>query len=123
MREKLNAFLNIIGRYMTAYSEALELEHRGSQLRLDIRNLTVVADTLDGPVPLFRMGSGENWVGYHVIAHLAFTSGSGRRTDLFPVSSSLINPLRPTILPSKMPRVRWMCWEMRIRRRCCSYLS
>jgi hypothetical protein len=71
IREKINAFLNIIGRYMTTYSEQLDLEHRGSQLRLDIRNLTVVADTLDGPVPLFRMGSGENWVGYHVLAHLA----------------------------------------------------
>jgi hypothetical protein len=71
IREKLNAFLNILGRYMTAYSGALELEHRGSELRLDIRNLTVVADTLDGPVPLYRMGSGENWVGYHVLAHLA----------------------------------------------------
>ncbi|MGA8909892.1 MAG: DUF3732 domain-containing protein [Acidobacteriaceae bacterium] len=71
IREKLNAFLNIIGRYMTEYSDKLELEHRGSQLRLDIRNLTVVADTLDGPVPLFRMGSGENWVGYHVLSHLA----------------------------------------------------
>lgn len=71
IREKLNTFLNIIGRYMTEYSENLELEHRGSQLRLDIRNLTVVADTIDGPVPLYRMGSGENWVGYHVLAHLA----------------------------------------------------
>lgn len=71
IREKLNAFVNIIGKYMTTYSEALELEHRGSQLRLDIRNLTVVADTLDGAVPLFRMGSGENWVGYHVLSHLA----------------------------------------------------
>ena len=71
IREKLSAFLNIIGRYMSDYSERLELEHRGSNLRLDIRNLTVVADTLDGAVPLFRMGSGENWVGYHVLAHLA----------------------------------------------------
>jgi hypothetical protein len=71
IREKLNAFMNIIGRYMSAYSDTLELEHRGSQLRLDIRNLTVVADTLDGPVSLLRMGSGENWVGYHVLAHLA----------------------------------------------------
>lgn len=71
IHDKLAAFLNIIGRYMTKYSEGLELEHRGSQLRLDIRNLTVVADTLDGAVPLFRMGSGENWVGYHVLAHLA----------------------------------------------------
>jgi hypothetical protein len=40
---------------------------RGHQLA----NLTLVADTNDGPVPLFRMGSGENWVGYHVLAHLA----------------------------------------------------
>jgi len=71
IREKLSAFINIIGRYMNVYSDALELEHRGSQLRLDIRNLTVVADTLDGPVSLFRMGSAENWVGYHVLAHLA----------------------------------------------------
>lgn len=71
IREKLNASLNIIGRYMSAYADALELEHRASQLRLDIRNLTVVADTLDGPVSLFRMGSGENWVGYCVLAHLA----------------------------------------------------
>lgn len=70
-REKLSAFLNIIGRYMSDYSAQLDLEHRGSQLRLDIRNLTVVADTLDGPVPLYRMGSGENWVGYHVLAHLS----------------------------------------------------
>jgi hypothetical protein len=28
-------------------------------------------DKLDGPVSLFRMGSAENWVGYHVLAHLA----------------------------------------------------
>lgn len=71
VREKLAAFLNIIGRYMTEYSEQLDLEHQGSNLRLDIRRLTVVADTLDGPVPLYRMGSGENWVGYHILAHLA----------------------------------------------------
>jgi hypothetical protein len=70
VREKINAFLNIIGRHMTEYSSSLDLEHSGCQLRLDIRNLTVVADTLDGPVPLYRMGSGENWVGYHVLAHL-----------------------------------------------------
>lgn len=71
VRERIDAYLNIIGRYMTDYSADLDLEHKGSQLRLDIKNLTVVADTLDGPVPLQRMGSGENWVGYHILAHLA----------------------------------------------------
>jgi chaperonin cofactor prefoldin len=70
-RDKLSAFLNIIGRYMTDYSQSLDLEQKGSQLRLDIRQLTVVADTLDGAVPLYRMGSGENWVGYHILAHIS----------------------------------------------------
>ena len=71
VREKIEAFLNIIGGYMTEFSSGLGLEFAGSKLRLDIRNLTLVADTLDGAIPLYRMGSGENWVGYHVIAHLA----------------------------------------------------
>lgn len=71
IKEKLRAFLNIIGHHMTEYAAQLELEHSNSQLRLDIRNLTVVADTEDGPVPLYKMGSGENWVGYHILAHLA----------------------------------------------------
>ena len=92
IRERLNAFLNIIGRYMTVYSEALELEQRGSQLRLDIRNLTVVADTLDGPVPLYRMGSAENWVGYHVLAHLALHKWFRQKRR--PVPAFIIFPSR-----------------------------
>lgn len=69
--DQLVAILNIVGDFMTRDSRNLDLEHSGSRLRLDIRQLTVVADTLDGPIPLQRMGSGENWVGYHVLAHLA----------------------------------------------------
>lgn len=70
--EKMDAALNLIGKKMTAYSDNLDLEHSGSALRLDIRKLTVVADTQGGqPIPLHRMGSGENWVGYHVLTHLA----------------------------------------------------
>lgn len=71
MVAKMDTFLNLIGQQMTAYSKQLDLEHSGSSLRLDTKKLTVVADTEDGPVPLSRMGSGENWVGYHVLAHLA----------------------------------------------------
>jgi len=69
--DRLSSILNLIGDYMTRDSEKLDLEHSGSRLRLDVRQLAVVADTLNGPVPLYRMGSGENWVGYHVLAHLA----------------------------------------------------
>jgi len=71
LEDRLTGFLNIIGRYMTDYSTGLNLEHKGSQLRLDLKKLTVIADTLDGSIPLYRMGSGENWVGYHILAMLS----------------------------------------------------
>lgn len=68
---RMDTILGFIGVKMTGYADGLDLEHSGSSLRLDLKRLTVVADTMDGPIPLNRMGSGENWVGYHVLAHLA----------------------------------------------------
>lgn len=68
---KLETILSFISDKMTEYSKELDLEHSGSSLRLDLKKLTVVANTVDGPIPLNRMGSGENWVGYHVLSHLA----------------------------------------------------
>ena len=69
--ERLATALNLVGRDLTTYAERLGLEHGDNPLRLDIKNLTVVADTDDGPLSLAQMGSGENWVGYHVAAHLS----------------------------------------------------
>lgn len=69
--DRLSSILSFVSDFMTRDSEKLGLEHSGSRLRLDVRQLSVIADTIDGPVPLQRMGSGENWVGYHVLAHLA----------------------------------------------------
>src|SRR5690606_42027291 len=69
--QRLDTYLNLISKQMSAFAESLDLEHSGSELRLDIKKLTEVADTLDGPVPLNRMGSGDNWVGYHVHTYLA----------------------------------------------------
>jgi hypothetical protein len=53
------------------YASRLQLEHGENSLRLDRKNLTVVADTVYGPLSLPQIGSGENWVGYRVAAHLA----------------------------------------------------
>jgi len=68
---RMDTILGFIGGKMTEYADGLDLEHSGSFLRLDRKRLTIVADTMDGPIPLNRMGSGENWVGYHVLGHLA----------------------------------------------------
>jgi hypothetical protein len=70
-REELTWRLNVIGVEMTSWASDLGLEHSSKAIRLDLNRLTVVADTDDGPVPLVRVGSAENWVGYHLVAHLA----------------------------------------------------
>ncbi|MGO7163224.1 DUF3732 domain-containing protein, partial [Rhizobium johnstonii] len=71
MEERLTTALSLVGRDLTEYAGRLQLEHGENGLRLDRKNLTVVADTVDGPLSLPQIGSGENWVGYHVAAHLA----------------------------------------------------
>lgn len=70
-RDRVNSIISILSQDMTEWARRLELEHSAFPLRLDLKKLTVVADTPDGPLPMSRMGSGENWVGYHLIAHLA----------------------------------------------------
>lgn len=62
--------LNVIGDDMTAWAARLGLEHAGGRARIDAAQLTVVVDTASGPIPLERMGSASNWVGYHLVAHL-----------------------------------------------------
>jgi hypothetical protein len=71
LNERVSSAISVIGKDLTTFATALRLEHGENSLRIDLRNLTVVADTIDGPLPLAQIGSGENWVGYHVAAHLA----------------------------------------------------
>lgn len=69
--EIMSSILNRIGQQMTDWANYLELEHCGSPYRLDLKKLTVIADRPERPIPMERMGSGENWLGCHLIAHLA----------------------------------------------------
>jgi hypothetical protein len=70
-REQLTSRLLMVGRDMTAYADQLRLEHSEGSVRLDLARLTVVADTERGPIPLERIGSAANWIGYHLATHLA----------------------------------------------------
>jgi Protein of unknown function (DUF3732) len=71
-RERVFSQLNVVGRSLTDFARRLGLEHSEDSVRIDLAKLTVVADTQElGAVPLERMGSAENWVGYHLVAHLA----------------------------------------------------
>jgi hypothetical protein len=61
----------VLAEYMTQYAKDLRLEHSEGRTRLDFRRLTVVSDTKYGSVRLENMGSGDNWVGCHVLTHMA----------------------------------------------------
>jgi Protein of unknown function (DUF3732) len=71
VQDRVASALSVIGARLTEWAERLQLEFQGYPYRLDARRLQVVADTESGPIPMNRMGSGANWVGCHVIAHLA----------------------------------------------------
>jgi len=69
--ERRLSVMNRIAEYMTAGARALELEHATWPFRLDIRALTAVADRPHHPIPMERMGSGQNHLGCHIVTLLA----------------------------------------------------
>lgn len=67
----LTSILNRIGQQMTEWAKRLQLEHSDSPYRFDLNKLTVIADRPERPIPMGRMGGGENWLGCHLITLLA----------------------------------------------------
>ena len=66
----VDSSLRTISTSMTEWAEDLLMSHAGYPHRLDLRKLTVVADH-DRVITMERMGSGENWLGCHLICLLA----------------------------------------------------
>jgi hypothetical protein len=100
-QERLLTALNLVGRDLTAFASELGLEHGANPLRLDVKHLTVVADTDDGPLALAQMGSGENWVGYHVAAHLSLHLSFRRRRRPIPGFLMLDQPSQAHYPPER----------------------
>jgi hypothetical protein len=63
--------LTFVDADMSAWAHELGLERSEDPIKFDLGNLTVYAATKVGPVPLRQIGSASNWVGYHLVAHLA----------------------------------------------------
>ena len=79
LQDRLNSVLSLLGREISDMAQTLELEHSAYPLRLDLKKLTVVADTENGPLPFERMGSGDTWVSIHLITHLVLHRWFARR--------------------------------------------
>lgn len=55
---------------MTAWAGELQLEFAPNPFRINFQDLTVEVSR-NGRLPMYRMGSGKNWLGCHLISHFA----------------------------------------------------
>jgi FtsZ-binding cell division protein ZapB len=74
LRERLATLMAALSRQIVEMADRFELEHKGFGIRLDLRQLTLVVEQGGKSVPLSQIGSGENWVGYHLAFFLALHS-------------------------------------------------
>lgn len=70
-QKKMDKIVSAISSDIGTLAKTLRLEHSKWPTKFDPRRLTVVADTPDIKIPLQDMGSAQNWLGCHLIAHLA----------------------------------------------------
>ncbi len=72
IRSRVESAVARVNREVGQIAGELGLEHAEEGVRLDVNRLTVVADTPEGPAYLDagQIGSGLNWVGYHLAVYL-----------------------------------------------------
>ena len=71
-RDRVNAAVDKVSAKIADYAHLLELEHATENVRLNTRELTLQFKPLSGRTDfLWEVGSGQNWVGYHVAGLLA----------------------------------------------------
>ncbi len=91
----------VLSEYMTQYAKDLQLEHSDGRTRLDFRRLTVISDTRHGSIRLENMGSGDNWVGCHVLTHIALHRLFRERDRPVPAFLLLDQPSKAHYPPDK----------------------
>lgn len=70
-KEKLLSILNKINLQMSKWVENLDVEYENDPIRFDLNKLTMFIDTDKKPIALPQIGSGANWVAYHLLVIFA----------------------------------------------------
>jgi hypothetical protein len=66
-KEYLLSILNKINLQMSKWVEDLDVEYENDPIRFDLNKLTMFIDTDIKPIALPQIGSGANWVAYHLL--------------------------------------------------------
>lgn len=67
--DKLDSIINKINLQMSNWAQHLDLEYEDAAIRFNPTRLMLYADTNERSIPLNKMGSGANWVSYHLLIH------------------------------------------------------
>lgn len=71
-RDRLTAAIDKVSARAADYAKLLKLEHANENVRLNVKDLTLQFTPLSGRTDfLWEVGSGQNWVGYHIAGLLA----------------------------------------------------
>lgn len=70
-KEKLLSILNKINLQMSKWVQNLDVEYENDPIRFDLNKLTMFIDTDKKPIALPQIGSGANWVAYHLLVIFA----------------------------------------------------
>jgi len=70
-QDALDSILLLLSQWMSEWATQLKLEHSEYAYSFNLRKLTVIANRIGRPIEMKRMGSGETWLGCHLITHLA----------------------------------------------------
>ena len=71
-KARLNAAIESVSTRIVDYARLLNLEHATENVRLNLRELTLQFRQLSGRTDyLWEVGSGQNWLGYHIARLLA----------------------------------------------------
>lgn len=66
-RDKLLSIINKINLQMSKWVQNLDVEYENDPIRFDLTRLTMFIDTDVKPIALPQIGSGANWVAYHLL--------------------------------------------------------
>ena len=68
MHDSIN---NRLSSYMSVWARNLNMEHSDWPYRFDLGHLNVIVDRPNRPIPMQRIGGGENWLGCHLAVLLS----------------------------------------------------
>lgn len=112
IRKRTEHAINSISEIAHVYSNYLGAEWQKAQPRLDIKNLTVSVARPDGIVFLHEIGSGSNWLAYHLGFMLGVHEYAIKQSKYIPSFVVFDQPTQVYFLGSTQIKIDGSYWDI-----------